>query len=88
MSELYRPTFGKLDDFSSTSTNSTSLAYKCGLRNVRFDISESLKCFGGLDLLRSKNCRSLAWSHYCQLYIVYEIQLFSLPLAQYYKVVS
>jgi hypothetical protein len=38
--------FGKFVVRSSTSTNSTSFAYKCGLRNDRFDMSESLKCFG------------------------------------------
>ena len=50
--------------FSSTSTNSTSFAYKCGFRNDRFIINESLKCFGAFgSFLRVWNWISFAYNH-------------------------
>lgn len=51
---------GKLVRRSSTSTNSTSLVYRCGLRKERLDISESLKCFGlSGSCLSVEKCASL-----------------------------
>jgi len=53
---------GKFVAFSSTSTNSTSFAYKCGFLNDRFIINESLKCFGAFgSLLREWNWISFAY---------------------------
>lgn len=52
--------FGKFVVRSSTSTNSTSLAYKWGLRKDRLDISESLKCLGSSEsCFKAWNCASL-----------------------------
>lgn len=53
--------FGKLVVRSSTSTNSTSFVYRCGLRKDRLDMSESLKCFGFCrSRFRAWNCASFA----------------------------
>lgn len=53
--------FGKFVVRSSTSTNSTSLAYRWGLRKARFSIRESLKCRGFCgSRLRARKVDSLA----------------------------
>ena len=57
---------GKFDVRSSTSTNSTSFVYRCGLRNDRLDMSESLKCFGFCgSRFRAWNCANFACPSPC-----------------------
>lgn len=57
---------GKFVVRSSTSTNSTSFVYRCGLRNDRLDMSESLKCFGFCgSRFRAWNCANFACPSPC-----------------------
>lgn len=57
----FHKSLGKLVTRSSTSTNSTNLVYRCGLRNERFAMRESLKCLGFVGSFFSAwNCASLA----------------------------